>query len=59
MRGVVLGEPYGGDPRWVAEAARVVLPGLRVVGEGPVPSAELIDLHGDRGRRLGGNAAAG
>ena len=44
MRGVVLGEPYGSDPRWVADAARIVLPGLRVAGEGPVPSAELIDL---------------
>jgi uncharacterized protein YbaR (Trm112 family) len=44
MRGVVLGEPYGGDPRWVAEAARVVLPGLRVVGEGAEPSAEVIDV---------------
>ena len=38
MRGVVLGAPYGGDPRWVAEAVRVVLPGLRVVGEGAVPA---------------------
>jgi hypothetical protein len=44
MRGVVLGPPYGGDPVWVAEAARVVLPGLRVVGEGAEPSPETIDL---------------
>ena len=44
MRGVVLGAPYGGDARWVEEAARVLLPGLRVVGEGPDPSAETIDL---------------
>jgi uncharacterized protein YbaR (Trm112 family) len=43
MRGVVLGSPYGGDPRWVAEAARVVLPGLRVAGEGAVPASG-IDL---------------
>ena len=44
MRGVVLGAPYGGDARWVEEAARVLLPGLRVVGEGLDPSAETIDL---------------
>ncbi|MGH7509241.1 MAG: hypothetical protein ACREMZ_07195 [Gemmatimonadales bacterium] len=44
MRGVVLGRPFGGDSRWVQEAARVVLPGLRVVGEGGNPSAEVIDL---------------
>jgi uncharacterized protein YbaR (Trm112 family) len=44
MRGVVLGAPFGGDPHWVREGARVVLPGLRVVGEGPEPPAEVIDL---------------
>ena len=44
MRAVVLGTPYGGDPDWVAEAARVVLPGLRVVGEGAQPSPEIIEL---------------
>jgi len=44
MRGVVLGQPFGGSPHWVAEAARVVLPGLRVVGEGADPPPELIDL---------------
>ena len=44
MRAVVLGAPYGGDPRWVAEAARTVLPGLRVVGEGVEPSDGVIDL---------------
>jgi hypothetical protein len=44
MRGVVLGAPFGGDPHWVREAARVVLPGLRVVGEGADPSREVIDL---------------
>lgn len=44
MRGVVLGRPYGGDPAWIAEAARVVLPGLRVVGEGDTPSAGVIEL---------------
>jgi uncharacterized protein YbaR (Trm112 family) len=44
MRGVVLGAPFGGDPAWVREAARVVLPGLRVVGEGATPGADVIDL---------------
>ena len=44
MRGVVLGTPYGDDPRWVAEGSRVVLPGLRVAGEGRVPDAGAIDL---------------
>ena len=44
MRGVALGAPFGDDPRWVEEAARVLLPGLRVVGEGGDPSPERIDL---------------
>jgi uncharacterized protein YbaR (Trm112 family) len=34
MRGVVLGAEVAGDRWWRDEAARVVLPGLRVVGEG-------------------------
>jgi uncharacterized protein YbaR (Trm112 family) len=49
MRGVVLGPPYGGDPAWVQEAARVVLPGLRVVGEGPDPAPETVDLMASAG----------
>jgi hypothetical protein len=49
MRGVVLGPPYGADPAWVQEAARVVLPGLRVVGEGPDPDPELVDLMASAG----------
>jgi uncharacterized protein YbaR (Trm112 family) len=44
MRGVVLGSPYGSDPRWVTDGARVVLPGLRVAGEGRVPESATIDL---------------
>jgi uncharacterized protein YbaR (Trm112 family) len=44
MRGAVLAQPYGDDRHWVAEAARVVLPGLRVVGEGAEPPADLIEL---------------
>ena len=37
VRGVVLGAGYGSDPAWLEEAHRVVLPGLRIVGEGPEP----------------------
>jgi hypothetical protein len=44
MRGAVLSRPYPDDTRWVSEAARVVLPGLRIVGEGAEPPADLIDL---------------
>ena len=44
MRGVVLGRPFADDPSWIREAARVVLPGLRVVGEGNDPAPELIEL---------------
>jgi uncharacterized protein YbaR (Trm112 family) len=44
MRGVVLGSPYGSDPRWVKDGARVVLPGLRMAGEGRVPESAEIDL---------------
>jgi uncharacterized protein YbaR (Trm112 family) len=44
MRGVVLGRPFASEPHWVAEAARVVLPGLRVVGEGEDPGSDLIEL---------------
>ena len=44
MRGVVLGQPYGGDPESVREAARVVLPGLRVVGEGAGPPDGVIEM---------------
>jgi uncharacterized protein YbaR (Trm112 family) len=48
MRGVVLGSPYGDDPGWIADAARVVLPGLRVAGEGAVPASG-IDLMASAG----------
>lgn len=44
MRGVILGPSYAEDHHWLREAARVVLPGLRVVGEGADPAPELIDL---------------
>ena len=44
MRGVVLGRPFATDPAWVGEAARVLLPGLRVVGESADPETDSIDL---------------
>lgn len=47
MRAVVLGAPYGGDAAWVGEAARVVLPGLRVVGHGVPPAVATLDLLAD------------
>jgi len=47
MRAVVLGAPCGGDAAWVAEAARVVLPGLRVVGHGAAPAVAALDLLAD------------
>jgi uncharacterized protein YbaR (Trm112 family) len=49
MRGVVLGRPFATDPSWVAEAARVVLPGLRVVGESAEPGAESIEVMASAG----------
>jgi hypothetical protein len=49
MRGVVLSRPYADDRHWVREATRVVLPGLRIVGEGVEPPAELIDLMASAG----------
>ena len=45
MRGVVLGDDVAADPWWVGEAARVVLPGLRVVGEGSAaPDGARLDV---------------
>jgi uncharacterized protein YbaR (Trm112 family) len=44
MRGAVLGSPFGEDARWIAEAVRVVLPGLRVAGEGKAPNGTQVEL---------------
>ena len=49
LRGVVLGKPYADDPIWVRDAARLVLPGLRVVGEGDQPPEDLIDVMASAG----------
>jgi uncharacterized protein YbaR (Trm112 family) len=56
MRGVVLGKPYADDPAWVREAARVVLPGLRIVGEGADPPADVIELMASAGGAWVGTA---
>jgi len=44
MRGVALGPRFGDDPFWIGEATRVVLPGLRIVGEGAEPLQDAIEL---------------
>ncbi len=47
MRTAILGPGYGSDPAWVHEAARVVLVGNRVVGEGEAPSVGELELAAD------------
>ena len=49
VRGVVLGKPYADDPAWIRDAARLVLPGLRVVGEGDQPPEDLIEVMASAG----------
>jgi uncharacterized protein YbaR (Trm112 family) len=44
VRGVVLGPEFAAEPQWVRDAARVTLPGLRVVGQGPPPAIEELEL---------------
>ena len=44
LRGVVLGGEVSDDLHWVREAARVTLPGLRVVGRGPEPELPELEL---------------
>ena len=47
MRSAILGPGFGDDPAWIREAARVVLVGNRVVGEGAPPSMAGLDLAAD------------
>ena len=49
LRGVVLGGGYGGDPAWVAEGVRVLLPGLRLAGAGPAPATGSVELLAEAG----------
>ena len=44
MRAVVLGPGYAEDPLWIAEAMRVTLPGLRIVGEGAAPERDDLEV---------------
>jgi uncharacterized protein YbaR (Trm112 family) len=44
MRGVALDGSLGRDPAWVGDAARVTLPGLRIVGRGPEPAGAGLEL---------------
>jgi len=44
LRGVVLGSGYGSDEKWIADGVRVVLPGLRVVGAGPAPARDDLQI---------------
>ncbi len=44
VRGVALGPGFAGDQSWVAAAARTVLPGNRVVGQGPEPQQPELEI---------------
>lgn len=46
LRGVVLLGEYGENTGWLNEAARAVLPGLRVVGQGAPPSHPALEVLG-------------
>lgn len=46
LRGVILGHGYGGDERWVRDAMRAVLPGLRIVGAGTTPAMDGLEILG-------------
>jgi hypothetical protein len=44
VRGVVLAPSYASSPAWLGDAMRVLLPGLRVVGEGAVPTVDGLEI---------------
>ena len=44
VRGVLLGPGFGSDPHWIAEALRITLSGLRLVGEGDAPASSDIEI---------------
>jgi hypothetical protein len=46
LRGVVLGAGAAPDLQWQREAARVTLPGLRIVGEGGSPASTEVEVMG-------------
>lgn len=49
LRGAVLGWPWAMDAGWTEAAVGAVLPGLRLVGTGAVPSAAEFELLGSAG----------
>ncbi|MEO8633801.1 MAG: hypothetical protein ABI587_00850 [Gemmatimonadales bacterium] len=46
VRGLVLGQPWAMDPAWTEAGAGSVLPGLRLVGTGAVPTTADFELLG-------------
>ena len=46
MRGVAVGVGLSSDPHWIVEAARALLPGLRLVAEGGEPPPGKIEVLG-------------
>jgi hypothetical protein len=44
LRGLVLSAPFAAEERWRMEAIGVVLPGLRIVGQGRAPSSEHLEV---------------
>jgi uncharacterized protein YbaR (Trm112 family) len=44
MRGIAVGADLAGDPAWLADAARALLPGLRMVAEGGEPPGGIEEL---------------
>ncbi|MGH7658925.1 MAG: hypothetical protein ACREL6_11885 [Gemmatimonadales bacterium] len=44
LRGVMLGSGQGGDERWIGEAVRTVLPGLRIAGAGAAPADDALTI---------------
>jgi uncharacterized protein YbaR (Trm112 family) len=56
MRGVALGADLARDPAWIADAARALLPGLRLVSEGGEPPEGRIEELGRAGNVWVGRA---
>ena len=49
MRGAVISRDHAGDPEWLAATIGAVLPGLRVVAEGPVTGLPGIEILAEAG----------
>jgi len=49
MRGAVISRDHAGDPEWLADVVAAVLPGLRVVGEGPAPVMPGLEILAEAG----------